>query len=204
MTNEQYYEMIRPYQDAMNLMLTRLDVFDHTMYADPRQKPIHNIQSRIKSKKSIEEKMERNHLPASVVCVKENLMDIAGIRVISYFIRDVESLVHILKKQTDLVLIKERDYIQNPKPNGYRSFHLVVGVPVCYLESTEYYPVEIQIRTLGMDFWASLEHRVCYKQEREDKEKVQATLLRYEKLIEEMEREFEHYNETILLGKAEK
>ena len=87
-------------------------------------------------------------------------------RVICYFVRDVDDLAEMLKIQKDLILIKEKDYILAAKPNGYRSYHMVVGVPVCYMNSMEYYPVEIQLRTLGMDFWASMEHRVCYKKER--------------------------------------
>ena len=167
MTNEQYYDLIVPYQDALNLFKARLDVLNHSMYGSASH-PIHNIQSRIKQKQSIEEKLERMELSASFTNAKENLQDIAGARVICYFERDVELLAEQLKKQSDLILIKEKDYIANPKQNGYRSYHMVLGIQVCTIDSTEYYPVEVQIRTIGMDFWASMEHRVCYKQEREE------------------------------------
>ena len=144
MTNEQYYDLIVPYQDALNLLKARLDVLNHSSM---------------------------------------------GIRV------DEASLAEQLKKQSDLILIKEKDYIANPKQNGYRSYHMVLGIQVCTIDSTEYYPVEVQIRTIGMDFWASMEHRVCYKQEREDKAEVQKELLRYAKILKEIEEGFEQYND---------
>ena len=195
MTNEQYYEMIRPYEDALNLMMARLEVFNHSMYDRAHQKPIHNIQSRIKKKQSIEDKLVRSGKAPSVSSAKDYLQDIAGIRVICYFVRDVELLMKNLKSQSELIVIKEKDYINNPKPNGYRSYHIVLGVPVCYLDSQEYYPVEIQIRTLGMDFWASMEHRICYKRERDDKQEIQDVLLRYAAQLKEMEDDFEQYND---------
>ena len=194
MTNEQYYDLIVPYQDALNLFKARLDVLNHSMYGSASH-PIHNIQSRIKQKQSIEEKLERMELSASFTNAKENLQDIAGASVIFYFERDVELLAEQLKKQSDLILIKEKDYIANPKQNGYRSYHMVLGIQVCTIDSTEYYPVEVQIRTIGMDFWASMEHRVCYKQEREDKEEIQKELLRYAKILKEIEEGFEQYND---------
>ena len=195
MTNEQYYEMKLPYQDALNLLLARLEVLNHTLYADGTERPIHNIQSRIKEKRSIEYKLERMGHTPSVACAKDHLQDIAGVRVICYFVKDVDDLVDTLKNQKDLILIKEKDYIRNPKPNGYRSYHMVVGVPVCYLNSMEYYPVEIQIRTLSMDFWASMEHRVCYKRERPDKEALQKELISYGEILQKMEQSFEKYHE---------
>ena len=95
----------------------------------------------------------------------------------------------------DLITIQERDYITNPKPNGYRSYHLILGIPVYYMERTEYYPVEVQIRTIAMDFWASMEHRICYKQERKDKEEIQATLKQYAQVLNGMEEGFRSLNE---------
>lgn len=194
MTNEQYYDLIVPYQDALNLLKARLDVLNHSMYGN-KSHPIHNIQFRIKQKASIEEKLKRMDLQGSFMNAKENLQDIAGIRVICYFEKDVELLAEQLRKQSDLILVKEKDYITNPKPNGYRSFHMILGIQVYSMESTEYYPVEVQIRTIGMDFWASMEHRICYKQERDNKEEIQRELLRYAEILKEIEEGFEGYNE---------
>ena len=150
MTNEQYYDLIVPYQDALNLLKARLDVLNHSMYGN-KSHPIHNIQFRIKQKASIEEKLKRMDLQGSFMNAKEHLQDIAGIRVICYFEKDVELLAEQLRKQSDLILVKEKDYITNPKPNGYRSFHMILGIQVYSMESTEYYPVEVQIRTKDMD-----------------------------------------------------
>ena len=194
MTNEQYYDLIVPYQDALNLLKARLDVLNHSMYGN-KSHPIHNIQFRIKQKASIEEKLKRMDLQGSFMNTKEHLQDIAGIRVICYFEKDVELLAEQLRKQSDLILVKEKDYITNPKPNGYRSFHMILGIQVYSMESTEYYPVEVQIRTIGMDFWASMEHRICYKQERDNKEEIQRELLRYAEILKEIEEGFEGYNE---------
>ncbi len=194
MTNEQYYELIVPYQDALNLLMARLDVLNHSIYSTDVPKPIHNIQFRIKKKQSIENKLERKGMSGSFTAAKENLRDIAGIRVICYFVRDVEQLVDNLRGQRDLIVIQERNYIQDPKSNGYRSYHIILGIPVYYMERTEYYPVEVQIRTISMDFWASMEHRVCYKQERRDKQEIQAMLKQYAELLGEMEKGFEQLN----------
>ena len=195
MTNEQYYDLIVPYQDALNLLKARLDVLNHSMYGN-KSHPIHNIQFRIKQKASIEEKLKRMDLQGSFMNAKEHLQDIAGIRVICYFEKDVELLAEQLRKQSDLILVKEKDYITNPKPNGYRSFHMILGIQVYSMESTEYYPVEVQIRTIGMDFWASMEHRISYKKERTDKEQLRDELREYANMLVEIERRFEQYNET--------
>ena len=127
---------------------------------------------------------------------KDYLQDIAGVRVICYFVDDIYNLTELLKSQSDLIVIKERDYIGNPKPNGYRSYHVIVGVPVYCLDGMEYFPVEIQFRTMSMDFWASMEHRISYKKERTDKEQLKEELREYANMLVEIESRFEQYNET--------
>lgn len=196
MGDEEYYDFIRPYEDARQMLLTRLDVLNHTLYQTTEGHPIHNIQDRVKSKSSIEEKLIRKNKEVTVENAKDYLQDIAGIRVICYFVADVYNLVSILKQQSDLILIRERDYIANPKPNGYRSFHLIVGVPVYCLDGMEYFPVEIQFRTLSMDLWASMEHRVSYKKNRDDKEKLTEELRNYADMLVKIEKRFEIYNEN--------
>lgn len=196
MGDEEYYDFIRPYEDARQMLLTRLDVLNHTLYQTTEGHPIHNIQDRVKSKSSIEGKLIRKNKEVTVENAKDYLQDIAGIRVICYFVADVYNLVSILKQQSDLILIRERDYIANPKPNGYRSFHLIVGVPVYCLDGMEYFPVEIQFRTLSMDLWASMEHRVSYKKNRDDKEKLTEELRNYADMLVKIEKRFEIYNEN--------
>ena len=106
----------------------------------------------------------------------------------------IYNLAGALKRQTDLIVIRECDYIAKPKPNGYRSYHVIVGVPVYCLDGMEYFPVEIQFRTMSMDFWASLEHRVLYKMERDDREKVAAELKEYAENLVTIESRFAQYS----------
>ena len=146
MTNEQYYDCIRPYQNACQIMRAKLEVLNGSLYQKSSVSPIHNIQERIKSKRSIEKKLEKLGHSDSVQNAKDHLRDIAGIRVICYFIDDIYNLVNALKRQSELIFIREKDYIQNPKPNGYRSFHVIIAVPVYYLDTMEYFPVEIQLQ----------------------------------------------------------
>ena len=195
MTDEEYYEFIQPYEDAKQMLLTRLDVLNHNLYGEASARPIHNIQCRIKKKQSIEEKLQRKEKEPTVMNAKDYLQDIAGVRVICYFVDDIYNLTELLKSQSDLIVIKERDYIGNPKPNGYRSYHVIVGVPVYCLDGMEYFPVEIQFRTMSMDFWASMEHRVCYKKQPRNRERLEQDFCRYARILEEIEGEFETHNE---------
>ena len=196
MTNEQYYDLIKPYEDARRILYTRLEILNHSLYRDKRALgPVHNTQSRVKEKRSIEEKLKRMGLKDSIFNAKDSLQDIAGIRVICYFVEDIYNMAGILKRQPDLVVIKERDYISHPKPNGYRSYHIVLGIPVYCLDTMEYFPVEVQLRTMAMDFWASMEHRVCYKKNPDYREELEREFRRYAQVLEDIEMEFEAYNE---------
>lgn len=196
MSNEQYYDLIKPYEDARRILYTRLEILNHSLYRDKRALgPVHNTQSRVKEKWSIEEKLKRMGLKDSIFNAKDSLQDIAGIRVICYFVEDIYNMAGILKRQPDLVVIKERDYISHPKPNGYRSYHIVLGIPVYCLDTMEYFPVEVQLRTMAMDFWASMEHRVCYKKNPDNREELEREFRRYAQVLEDIEMEFEAYNE---------
>ena len=204
MTNEQYYDCIQPYQNACQIMRAKLEVLNGSLYQKSSISPIHNIQERIKAKKSIEKKLEKLGHSDSVQNAKDYLRDIAGIRVICYFIDDIYNLVNALKRQSELIFIREKDYIQNPKPNGYRSYHVIIAVPVYYLDTMEYFPVEIQLRTMTMDLWASMEHRISYKKERADKEELTTELLGYANQLQEIEKSFESHNEIGKLKEPEK
>ncbi len=193
MTNEQYYELIKPYEDAVQVMLTRLEILNHSIYTRDASKPVHHMQNRIKEKKSMEEKLERIGLTDSVINAKDNLMDIGGIRVICYFQDEIYTLVEALKRQSDMIVIKEKDYMKNPKDSGYRSYHIVFGVPVHALDAMEYYPVEIQFRTLAMDFWSSMEHKICYKKDRENKEEISRQLEALSNSLALIEEEMREY-----------
>lgn len=199
MTNEQYYDFIQPYHNANEIMRMKLEVLNHNLYLKSSQ-PIHHIQVRVKEKRSIEEKLARMNYSDSVQNAKDHLLDVAGIRVICYFVDDIHNLVNALKRHGELIVIREKDYISNPKPNGYRSYHMIVGVPVYYLDTMEYFAVEIQFRTMAMDFWASMEHRICYKKQPEHREELAAAFQQYAQVLENIEEQFETYNETGRLG----
>jgi len=158
-----FFEMQHLYQSATREISTKLEILDDEFQFIHKRNPIHNMQNRIKSIESIVEKLNRKELEISIDAAKENLTDIAGIRVVCNYIEDIYMIAKMLKMQDDITLIRETDYIKNPKANGYRSLHLVVKVPVFFSDRKEVVPVEIQIRTIAMDFWASLEHQLKYK-----------------------------------------
>ena len=197
MTNEQYYDLIQPYEDASRMLLGRLELLNRSLYGGgPDYGPIHNIQSRIKEKRSIEEKLKRMGYGDGVMSARDYLQDIAGIRMICYFVDDIYNMVSALKRQSDLVVIKEKDYISSPKPNGYRSYHIVVGMPVYCMDTMEYFPVEVQFRTMSMDFWASMEHRICYKKSPEHRESLEREFKEYARVRQEIEERFEKYSDV--------
>ena len=196
MTNEQYHTLIHPYTDAMNLILTRLEILNHCAADNADVRPIHGITHRIKEKISMENKLKKKHSNGSVQDARTLLKDIAGIRVICFFERDIYQLAESLKKQTDLILVCEKDYIRHPKPNGYRSYHLVLGVPIYSLDGMEYYPVEIQFRTISMDFWAAMEHRICYKSQPFDELEMKSAFRQYAEILDGIEKSFEVYSEN--------
>ena len=196
MTNEQYHTLIHPYTDAMNLILTRLEILNHCAADNEDVRPIHGITHRIKEKISMENKLKKKHSNGSVQDARTLLKDIAGIRVICFFERDIYQLAESLKKQTDLILVCEKDYIRHPKPNGYRSYHLVLGVPIYSLDGMEYYPVAIQFRTISMDFWAAMEHRICYKSQPFDELEMKSAFRQYAEILDGIEKSFEVYSEN--------
>ena len=195
-----YMELIVPYVDALQSMLYRMEALNKDLIRKYQNDPIHHIQSRIKTQKSIAGKLQRMQMEPTLDNAQNHLTDIAGIRVICHFIRDIDRIVDIIKRQKDLIILKERDYIRNPKANGYRSYHIVFAVPVYHTDGMEYYPVELQFRTLSMDFWASMEHRICYKSETLQpvvQEMVMEEFLGYARQLEEMEAKMERYCESI-------
>ena len=151
------------YQAAIREIQTKLENLDDEFQMKHRRNPIHHMQSRMKTIRSMMEKLERKHLQQSITSAVDNLTDIAGIRVICSYLQDVYTVADLLTSQDDVHVVKVRDYIKSPKSNGYRSLHLVVEVPVYLSEGRLAVPVEVQIRTIAMDFWATLEHSLRYK-----------------------------------------
>lgn len=150
------------YESGIQEVLTKLEILQRDARFS-KHNPIESIKSRVKSPMSILEKMHRKGFPISLESIKTNLNDIAGIRVICPFIEDIYTVADMLTRQDDLKVLEKKDYIQNPKPNGYRSYHLVLSVPVFLSDHKDLVRVEVQLRTIAMDFWASLEHQIHYK-----------------------------------------
>jgi putative GTP pyrophosphokinase len=159
----QFVSLMNLYQAAADEVVTKLQILDNEFSAKYSRNPIHTLKSRIKSPESILGKLNRKGLPLSADSIRNNLYDIAGVRVICQYIDDIYTLAGLLTSHDDIELLKTKDYIKNPKPNGYRSLHIVVNVPVFLSTGKDHAPVEIQIRTMAMDFWASLEHELHYK-----------------------------------------
>ena len=171
-----YKEIIMMYTCAMKEIQTKFEVMDADCKMRNRRNPISVIHTRVKSTASILEKMTRLNVPFSIDGIVENINDIAGIRVVCSYIDDIYLLADALLKQEDIQLIAKKDYIANPKPNGYRSLHLIVTVPVFFMDQKRDMKVEVQIRTIAMDFWASLEHQLKYKQKNDCQENVTTQL----------------------------
>lgn len=151
------------YQCALLEVETKFRVLNEQFSLQHERNPIEIIKTRIKSPESISEKLLRRGLPISVDSIENNIYDVAGIRVICSFTDDIYMLADCLLKQDDITLIAEKDYIKNPKENGYRSLHLVVEVPIFLQNEKRLMKVEVQLRTIAMEFWANLEHKLRYK-----------------------------------------
>ena len=160
------------YRCALMEIETKFKVLNEEFSLEHDRNPISSIKSRIKSFESITEKVERKELPFDVDAVEKYINDVAGIRVICTFPEDVYLLADALLKQDDIMLIRRKDYIAEPKENGYRSLHLIVAVPIYLAHEKRLMKVEIQLRTLAMDFWASLEHQLRYKKDFEFTQKM--------------------------------
>ena len=163
---EQFYGFIQInhlYDSAIHMIETKLEIIDSEFQSNFSRNPIPNSSSRLKSPESIAHKLIKKGIPITAESILSNLHDIAGVRVICHYIEDIYQIAHYLSMHDDIRIIKQKDYIQNPKPSGYRSLHLIVTVPVYLSTGKKVVPVEIQIRTIAMDFWASLEHQLRYK-----------------------------------------
>ena len=185
-----YKELMMGYACAIKEINTKFEVLDTEFEVRYKRNPISSIQTRLKSQTSILEKMARMGIPPTRENIEQNLNDIAGIRVICSYIDDIYLLAEALTRQDDIKLIRKKDYISNPKPNGYRSLHLIVSIPIFFAESVKEVKAEVQIRTIAMDFWASLEHQIKYKKNVEHAEKVIARL-------KECAEEIAHVDETM-------
>lgn len=160
-----YRELMAYYKCAMLEVATKFDVLNEELSLQYDRNPIESIKTRLKSPESIMGKLKRKGISPSVEDIENNLFDIAGIRVICSFPNDIYMLANALEKQDDITVIEKKDYITHPKPNGYRSYHMIIETPIFLYERKKYMKVEVQFRTISMDWWASLEHKIRYKKD---------------------------------------
>lgn len=158
-----YRELMSYYRCAMMEVSTKFNVLDEELSLQYDRNPIEAIKTRLKSPESIMDKLSRRGLPFSAESIEQNLNDIAGVRVICAYISDIYMLRDALLRQDDIVLVQEKDYIKNPKTNGYRSLHLIVETQIFLHDQKKQMRVEVQFRTMAMDWWASVEHKLRYK-----------------------------------------
>ena len=173
-----FMELMMQYTRALMEEETKLNVLNAEFTMKNNRNPFESIKSRIKTPKSILEKLQRKGFEISVKGIEENLADVAGIRVICSFPDDIYATAKMLTDQDDIRVIQVKDYIINPKPNGYRSLHLILEVPIFLSNEKKNMKVEVQFRTIAMDFWASLEHKLKYKKNIENAEEISKELQR--------------------------
>ena len=173
---QQYREMMQLYSAAVREVRTKVEILDEEFRTRYAHNPIHHIDSRLKSPQSMMKKLKRKGLPQTLEAAEANLNDIAGVRIVCNYLDDIYRIAELLRRQRDVEFVHLRDYIQNPKESGYRSLHLVIRIPVFLSSHTELVPVEIQIRTIAMDFWASLEHQLRYKSNHETTQQLRRRL----------------------------
>ena len=186
-TLQEFLALQQIYEAGIKEVKTKLEILDDEFKIKHDHNPIHHMEYRLKSVRSILGKLEKRGLEVSLESIVINLTDIAGVRVICNYVSDVYKIADMLIKQSDIKLIKKKDYIKHPKNNGYRSLHLVVEVPIFLAEKVQPIPVEIQIRTIAMDFWASLEHHLRYKADNEVPDGVRDELIECAKTISNLD-----------------
>ena len=156
-------ELMTYYHCAMLEMETKLNVLNEQFALQNERNPIESIKTRLKSMSSIQEKLRRHGFEQGVDSIEKNLSDVAGIRVICSFVDDIYMIAKCLSEQDDITVVCSKDYIKNPKPNGYRSLHLIVEIPIFLLNEKRIMKVEVQLRTIAMELWANIEHKLRYK-----------------------------------------
>lgn len=184
-------QMYQLYESAQHEISTKLENLDAEFEVNYNHNPIHHIDGRMKDPQSLMGKIQKKGLDRSVNTIKKNIFDIAGLRVVTNYIDDIYTVKKLLSQQDDVEVIKRKDYIKKPKESGYRSLHLVVKVPVFKAHDVETVPVEIQIRTIGMDMWASLEHELRYKTDVDRAEEFASNLVDNANALFEIEQNFQ-------------
>ena len=193
----QFAKMYQVYEAAQNEVATKLENLDAEFQLNYNHNPIHHMDGRMKSPESLVGKKKKKGLERTVKTLTDNVFDIAGLRVITNYIEDIYTIERLLTHQSDVTVLKRKDYVETPKASGYRSLHLVVTVPVFLSTGVVDTPVEIQIRTVGMDMWASLEHKLRYKTDDDRAEEHAQQLERYAGELFDIERNLQAIHQDL-------
>ena len=192
-----FRQFMMMYNCAIKEVQTKFEILNDELSTMHNRNPIEMIKSRIKTPESIIEKLYRKEFPMSMESVLENINDVAGIRVICSFIDDIYEVAQMLVNQDDVNLVEVKDYIKNPKENGYRSYHMIIEVPVFFTNRKQYMKVEVQLRTIAMDFWASLEHKMKYKKDILDVDEISNELRLCADIIAKTDLKMQNINNKI-------
>lgn len=191
------------YDSALKQISTKIDIMNNEFIQVYGYTPIEHIKSRLKTPESIVKKLKRHGLDVNIENMMNRLSDIAGIRITCSFTRDIYQIADMLAKQKDITVLYVKDYIKQPKTNGYKSYHMIVTLPIYLSTGPVDTRVEIQIRTVAMDFWASLEHKIYYKFEGDAPESLQAELKACADMVDILDAKMFSLNESILASAAE-
>ncbi len=194
---KEFATQMQLYHAGIKEVKTKLEILDDEFSTHYEFNPIHHIESRLKSPRSIVEKLQRKNVPVTMTSLRTELYDIAGVRVICNYIDDVYRVADLLLAQHDIRLVSKRDYIKTPKENGYRSLHLVLEVPIFLAEGPVNVTVEVQLRTIAMDFWASLEHQLRYKTDVQVSEELRRRLQICAEAISEVDVEMQEIHQEL-------
>ena len=194
---ESWTEVILIYNSALKQISTKLEILNDEFQHVHRYNPIEHIKSRIKSSESIVKKLRRNGYESTIENMVEYVNDIAGIRVICSFSSDIYRIAEMIRNQNDIEVLAIKDYIKTPKPSGYRSYHMLITVPVYLSDRIVRAKVEVQIRTVAMDFWASLEHKINYKFEGDVPQNIKSELVECAQMITDADSRMLRLNEEI-------
>ncbi len=195
--NDKFENMMFYYASALRLLETELDTLIYENKLKTGYNPVEHIKSRLKSKESIIQKLKHKDFEINCYNIIENIYDIVGIRIICAFLTDIPLIIDIIKSDKNIKIVKEKDYIKSPKDSGYKSYHLIVTFPVPTANGTKDVKCEIQIRTMAMDFWASIDHKIQYKFDDNIPIEVKEQLFKYSSNISEIDEKMVELNNII-------
>lgn len=192
-----FQKVMMMYNCAIREVRTKFEVLNDELSTTDNRNPIEMIKSRVKKPESIVGKLMRRNLDISIETIMEEIHDVAGIRVICSFVDDIYKVADMLSAQDDVTVLQVKDYIKNPKENGYRSYHMIIEIPVFFSNVKQSIKVEVQLRTIAMDFWASLEHSMKYKKNIENSEEIAEELKKCADLISDTDFKMQEINNKI-------